>query len=61
MDGSVGVKVYDDIGYYFQKTHEELRWGRGVLPILFNIVADMLAILMARDREDGEVGGLLHI
>jgi hypothetical protein len=31
-------------------------------PILFNIVADMLAIRIARAKEDGQVGGLiLHL
>jgi hypothetical protein len=27
--------------------------------MLFNIVADMLAILIARAKEDGQVGGLI--
>ena len=28
-------------------------------PILFNLVADMLAILIARAKEDGQVDGLI--
>jgi hypothetical protein len=28
-------------------------------PILFNIIADMLAILIARENEDGQFGGLV--
>jgi hypothetical protein len=28
-------------------------------PILFSIIADMLAILIARAKEDGQVGGLV--
>ena len=28
-------------------------------PMLFNIVADMLAILLARAKEDGQIGGLI--
>ena len=27
--------------------------------MLFNIVADMLAILIARAKEDGQIGGLI--
>jgi hypothetical protein len=56
--GSVGVKVNDDIGHYFQ-TRKGLRQGDPLSPILFNIVADMLAILIARAKEDGQVGGLV--
>jgi hypothetical protein len=56
--GSVGVKVNDDIGHYFQ-TRKGLRQGDPLSPILFNIVADMLAILIARAKEDGQVGGLI--
>jgi hypothetical protein len=33
--------------------------GDPLSPILFNIVADMLAILIARAKEDGQVGGLV--
>ena len=29
------------------------------MPILFNIVADMLAILISRVKEDGQVGGVI--
>ena len=28
-------------------------------PILFNVVADMLAIMIGRDKEEGQVGGLV--
>jgi hypothetical protein len=41
--GSVGIKVNDDIGHYFQ-THKGLRQGDPMSPILFNIVVDMLAL-----------------
>jgi retron-type reverse transcriptase len=41
----VGVKVNDDIGHYFQ-TKKGLRQGDPLSPTLFNIVVDMLAILI---------------
>jgi hypothetical protein len=40
--GSVGIKVNDEIGPYFQ-TKRGLKQGDPMSPILFNIVADMLA------------------
>ena len=48
----------DDIGHYFQ-THKGLRQGDPMSPILFNIVVDMLAILIGRAKEAGQVGGLV--
>jgi hypothetical protein len=56
--GSVGIRVNDDIGHNFQ-TRKGLRQGDPLSPILFNIVADMLAILIARAKEAGQIGGLL--
>jgi hypothetical protein len=56
--GSVGIRVNDDIGHYFQ-TKKGLRQGDPLSPILFNIVADMLAILIERAKEDGQVSGLI--
>ena len=56
--GSVGIKVNDDIGHYFQ-THKGLRQGDRMSPILFNIVVDMLAILIGREKEARKVGGLV--
>ena len=56
--GSVGIKVNDDIGHYFQ-THKGLRQGDPMSPILFNIVADMLTVLIGRAKEKGLVGGLV--
>jgi hypothetical protein len=49
--------VNDDIGHYFQ-TRRGLRQGDPLSPILFNIVADMLAIMIKRAKEDGQVSGL---
>ena len=50
--GSVGIKVNDDIGHYFQ-THKGLRQGDPMSPILFNIVVDMLTILIGRAKDAG--------
>ena len=44
--GTVGIRVNDDIVHYFQ-TRKGLRQGDLLSPILFNIVVDMLAILIA--------------
>jgi hypothetical protein len=57
---SVGVKVNDDIGHYFQ-TKKGLRQGDPLSPILFNIVVDMLAIIIERAKNDDQVGGLFLI
>jgi hypothetical protein len=54
----VGIKVNDDIGHYF-RTYKGLRQGDPLSPILFNLIADMLAILIARAKEDGQVDGLI--
>ena len=56
--GNVGIRVNDDIGHFFQ-TLKGLRQGDPLSPILFNLVADMLAILIARAKEDGQVGSLV--
>jgi retron-type reverse transcriptase len=56
--GSVGVRVNDVIGHNFQ-TRKGLRQGDPLSPILFNIVADMLAILIDRAKDEGKVGSLL--
>jgi hypothetical protein len=54
----VGIKVNDDVGHYFQ-TLKGLRQGDPLSPMLFNIIADMLAIIINRAKEDGQVGGLI--
>jgi hypothetical protein len=48
---SVVIRVNDDVGHYFYIL-KGLRHGDHLSPILFNIVADMLAILIARAKED---------
>jgi hypothetical protein len=54
----VGIRVNDDIGHYFQ-TLKGLRQGDPLSPILFNIVADILATMIARAKDDGHVEGLI--
>ena len=56
--GSVAIKVDDDIGKYFQ-TRKGLRQGDPLSPILFNIVADMLAIMIERTMYDGQIEGVI--
>jgi hypothetical protein len=56
--GSVGIKVNDAIGPFFQ-TKRGLRQGDLVSPILFNIVADMLALLIRRATADGQIRGVI--
>jgi hypothetical protein len=53
--GGVGIRVNNDIGQYFQ-TLKGLPQDETLSPIPFNIVADMLGILISRDKDDGQVG-----
>jgi len=54
--GSVGVKVNEEVGHNFQ-TRKELRQGDPLSPILFNFVADMMAILISRAKNNGQFKG----
>jgi hypothetical protein len=54
--GSVGIRVNEEIGHYFQ-TRKGLHQGDPISPILFNIIANMLAIMINRAKEDGQVSG----
>ena len=56
--GSVGIKVIDEIGPYFQ-TKRGLRQRDPMSPILFNIVADMLALIIKRAKDDGQIRGVI--
>jgi hypothetical protein len=56
--GSVAIKVNDDIGHYFQ-TKKGLRQGDPLSSILFNIVTDMLAIMIERAKSDGLFEGVI--
>jgi hypothetical protein len=52
------VKVNDNIGRYFQ-TNKGLRQCDPLSPILFNLVADILSILINRAKEDRWIRGLV--
>jgi hypothetical protein len=51
-EGRVGIKVNDDIGPNFQ-TKRGLRQSDSMSPILFNIIAHMLALLINRAKANG--------
>jgi hypothetical protein len=55
---SVAIKVNDDTGHYFQ-TKKGLRQGDPLSPMLFNIVADMLAIMIEHAKSDGQIEGVI--
>ena len=50
--GNVGIKVNGQMGHYFQ-TRKDLWQGDPMSPMLFNMVVDMLPIIIARAKEDG--------
>ena len=52
--GSVAINVNDEIGPYFQ-TKKGFRQGDPLSPILFNIVADMLTLLINRAKANDQV------
>lgn len=56
--GSVGTKVNDDIGAYFQ-TYKGLRQVDPLSPVLFNIIVDMLAIIIQRAKNQGQIDGVV--
>jgi hypothetical protein len=56
--GHVGIKVNDQVGRNFQ-TPREVRQGDPLSPILFNIVVDMLAILINRAKQGGQISGVI--
>jgi hypothetical protein len=57
--GSVGIKVNNEIGHNFQ-TKKGVRQGDPLSPILFNLIVDMLAILVSRSKELGHVPGVVR-
>lgn len=56
--GLVGIKINDQVGQNF-RSMKGLRQGGPLSPILFNIVVDMLAILINRAKEAGQISGVV--
>jgi hypothetical protein len=52
------VQVNDEQGCFFQ-TKKGLRQGEPLSPVFFNIVADMLAVLIERSKRLGFIYGLV--
>jgi hypothetical protein len=56
--GHVGIKINDQVGPNFQ-TKKGLRQGDPLSLLLFNIVVDMLAILINRTKNEGHINGVV--
>jgi hypothetical protein len=56
--GHVNIKINDQVGNNFQ-TKKGLRQGDPLSPTLFNIVADMLAVLINRAKREGQITGVV--
>lgn len=54
----MGIKINNQAGNYFH-TKKRLRKGDPLSPILFNIVADMLDILINRVKQEGQNAGVV--
>jgi hypothetical protein len=52
------VQINDELGHFFQ-TRKGLRQGDPLSPILFNLVADMLVVLIERAKSQGFIEGLV--
>ena len=55
---SVNIKVNDDVGHFFQ-TRKGVRHGDPLSPILFNLVAYMLATLILQAKANGHIKGVV--
>jgi hypothetical protein len=56
--GHVGIKINDQVCQNFQ-TKKGLRQGDPLSPLLFNIMVDMLAILINRGKREGHINGVV--
>jgi hypothetical protein len=58
IGGSVAINVNEDVEHFFQ-TRKGLRQGDPLSPLLFNMVTDMLAILINRAKVDEQIVGVV--
>jgi hypothetical protein len=58
LSGGVGIKVNDDVGHHFQ-TQKGLKQKDPLSHVLLNIVADVLANMIPRAKEDDQVEGVI--
>jgi hypothetical protein len=58
QNGHVGIKINDQVGENFV-TKKGLHQGDPLSPILFNVVADMLAVLIKRAKQNGQIQGVV--
>jgi hypothetical protein len=56
--GSVEIKVNNDTSHYF-RTKKGLRQGDPLSSMLFNNMADMLAIIIEHSKIDGQIKGVV--
>jgi hypothetical protein len=56
--GSVGIKLNEEVGSFFQ-TKRGIRQGDPMSLILFNMVADMLSLIIKRAKGDGQITAIL--
>jgi hypothetical protein len=55
---SIAIKVNDNIDHYFQ-TRKRVRQGDPLYPIMFNIVLDILVVLISWSKDVGGLRGCL--
>jgi hypothetical protein len=58
LGGSVAIKINDEVGKYFQNKKGR-RQGDPLSPMLFNIVADMLVVMIEHAKSDGQIEGMI--
>jgi hypothetical protein len=56
--GHVGIKINDQVSPNFQM-RKRVRQGDPLSPIIFNIVVDMLAILVNKAKVEGQISGVI--